>query len=84
MLFNTIEFLAFFSLTIIVFFILPQKIKNIWLLFMSYIFYMGWNKKYLLLLVAVTAATYITGRMIEIAKNHSTKKAWLFTCICFK
>ena len=49
MLFNSIEFLLFFPITIIIFFMLPSKAKNVELLIMSYLFYMGWNAKYSLL-----------------------------------
>ena len=40
MLFNSMEFLIFFPVVLLIYFIVPQKIKNLWLLISSYYFYM--------------------------------------------
>lgn len=46
MLFNSLEFLIFLPIVLLVYFVIPPKIKNIWLLIASYYFYMCWNAKY--------------------------------------
>lgn len=47
-----------------------------WLLGTSYYFYMCWNTKYLLLLLAVTGITYAAALIIEyLQKSNSSKKA---------
>ena len=61
MLFNSIDFLIFFPVVVLIYFIIPRKIKHIWLLVASYYFYMGWNAKYALLLFFSTAVTYLSG-----------------------
>ncbi len=38
MLFNSIEFLIFFPIVIILYFIMPEKLKQFWLLIASYFF----------------------------------------------
>ena len=43
MLFNSFEFLIFFPVVTAVYFLLPGKIQWIWLLVMSYFFYMNWH-----------------------------------------
>ncbi|MCI8550416.1 MAG: MBOAT family protein [Lachnospiraceae bacterium] len=73
MLFNSIDFLIFFPIVILVYFIIPIKIKHIWLLAASYYFYMCWNAKYILLLFTSTVVTYISGLMIEKIKHSAYK-----------
>lgn len=61
MLFNSIDFLIFFPVVVLIYFIVPKKIKYIWLLVASYYFYMGWNAKYAILLFFSTFVTYLSG-----------------------
>jgi len=65
MLFNSIDFLIFFPIVVVIYFIIPEKIKYIWLLVTSYYFYMCWNAKYALLILASTTITYASGLLIE-------------------
>ena len=69
MLFNSIEFLIFFPVVVLIYFAIPQRIKNIWLLIASYYFYMCWNAKYALLILLSTIITYISGLLLEKFKN---------------
>ena len=81
MLFNSMEFLLFFPITVIIYFMLPSKAKNVELLIMSYIFYMGWNAKYSLLLLTVTSTTYLTALLLERDKWRLMRKKLLIICI---
>lgn len=65
MLFNSIEFLIFFPLVVLIYFIIPVKVKNIWLLVASYYFYMCWNPEYSLLILFSTVITYLCGIVLE-------------------
>lgn len=65
MLFNSIDYLLFFPIVFLVYYIIPKKIRYIWLLFTSYCFYMRWNPWYILLLIGCTVTTYMAARMIE-------------------
>lgn len=69
MLFNSIDFLIFFPITVIIYYIMPKKVRYIWLLLSSYFFYMGWNAKYAILLIAVTIVTYISGILMNRIEN---------------
>ena len=71
MLFNSLDFLIFFPIVLIVYYIIPNKIKHIWLLIASYYFYMCWNVKYALLLLTSTVITYISGILIEKQKESN-------------
>lgn len=65
MLFNSIEFIIFFPVVVLLYFLLPRKVKMPWLLVASYYFYMSWNAVYGMLILASTAITYLCGRIID-------------------
>lgn len=72
MLFNSYQFILFFPFVVSIYFLLPAKAKNYWLLAASYFFYMCWNATYALLLLFSTAITYCSGFLID----HFDKKDW--------
>ena len=59
MLFNSAQFLIFLPVTALIYYILPHKIRYVWLLICSYYFYMCWNPAYALLMLFSTAVTYL-------------------------
>lgn len=71
MLFNSLEFLVFFPIVVVLYFVIPDKIKNIWLLIASYFFYMCWNARYALLIFFSTIVTFLSGIMLEKVKSGS-------------
>lgn len=72
MVFNSIEFLIFFPIVLLIYYIFPNKVRYLWLLFSSYYFYMCWNAKYAILLFTSTAITYLSGILLE--KVKATEK----------
>lgn len=84
MLFNSIDFLVFFPLVLLFYFILPPKIRWIWLLLSSYYFYMSWNPRYAVLIALSTVLTYASGLLIDRANQYKDetkrirwKKIWV-------
>ncbi|WMJ22944.1 MBOAT family O-acyltransferase [Paludicola sp. MB14-C6] len=65
MIFNSMSFLIFFPIVTVVYFLIPHKIKWIWLLVTSYFFYMCWNPQYAILIGFSTVITYLSGIFIE-------------------
>ncbi|MBQ5849468.1 MAG: hypothetical protein IIW54_01410 [Lachnospiraceae bacterium] len=63
--FTSFEFAVFFPLVVVCFYIMPKKARPVWLLLASYYFYMGWNPKYAVLILASTIITYICARVLE-------------------
>lgn len=61
MLFNSFDFMIFFPIVVLVYFGIPNKTRYIWLLVVSYYFYMGWNAKYAILIAISTVVTYFSG-----------------------
>ena len=74
MLFNSIDFLIFFPIVIGILFMCPKKLRNLWLLVISYYFYMSWNPKYAILIVISTLITYTSGLLIETVKGKYSKQ----------
>lgn len=63
--FNSVHFMIFYPIVIILYFLAPKKLRNVCLLLASYYFYMSWNPKYALLIVISTLVTFICGIGIE-------------------
>jgi len=89
MLFNSEQFLIFFPIVVVLFFFFTKKIKWLWLLVVSYFFYMSWNPSYTILILLSTIITYWSGILIsrvnesdESPKKKERKKK-LFVSISF-
>ena len=65
MLFNSINFLIFFPVAVLSYYIVTYKIRYIWLLAVSYLFYYCFNPSYVVLLAASTAITYVGGLLLS-------------------
>ena len=74
MLFNSIEFLLFFPTVTIAYYLMPGKLRMYWLLLTSYVFYMGWNPQYALLLLASTGITFVSGLLIGRAQQRAVAR----------
>ena len=82
MLFNSLAFLAFFPIVVILYFLLPLKFKNIFLLASSCYFYMYFNPIYVLILFYTIAIDFIAGIKIEKnARNKTIQKRWLYASL---
>ncbi len=75
--FNSIEFLVFFLIVLVVHRLLPFKYRWIWLLCVSCYFYMSWNPTLILLMAVTTAVSYTSARFIEKEEKARNKKLWL-------
>lgn len=79
MLFNSVSFLVFFPTIVIAYFLIPHRIRWVWLLGASYFFYMSWNPQYALLLMTSTIVTFFSGTLIDRAHSTKDKKRANFT-----
>ena len=80
MLFNSIPFLFFFPFVVLIHFIVPKNWRWVWLLGVSYYFYMCWNPLYVFILLGSTIITYTGGLMIGKTDSVSGKKMILAIC----
>lgn len=76
--FTTFEFAVFFPVVVLCFYIMPKKVRPLWLLLASYYFYMGWNPKYALLILASTVITYVCARLIgHMEEQKKLPRRWI-------
>ena len=76
MLFNSLEFVVFFPVVLMIYFLIHRKLRVFWLLIASYFFYMCWNPKYLLLLLFSTAVTCAPGDCSEIGRASCRERVF--------
>ncbi len=74
MLFHSLEFLIFFPVVTLLYFLIPSKFRYLWLLFASYFFYMSQEPSYALFLILATVITWISGGLIYKVQSNVTKK----------
>ena len=74
MLFNSMQFLFFFTIVVAIYFALPYRFRWILLLCASYYFYMSWKPTYVILIIMTTLITYSAGiRMGKITAKSKRK-----------
>ncbi|MEA3364052.1 MAG: hypothetical protein U9Q79_00300 [Candidatus Hydrogenedentes bacterium] len=77
MLFNSLDFLVFFPIVVMVYFALPFRFRWLFLLAASYYFYACWEPGYLLLIVASTVVDYIAGLGMGSTDNMRVRRRYL-------
>lgn len=74
MVINSLEFIVFVAATVLVYFLMPKKIKWVILLLASYIFYFSNSTKLIVFLLITTLSVYLVAlRMGKIDKNAKEK-----------
>lgn len=84
MLFNSIEYLLFLPIVVILYWWLNKRellYQNTFLLLMSYLFYGMWNWKFLFLLIFSTLLDYYSAIKINQSHSKSRKKFWLILSV---
>lgn len=80
MIFNSVDYLIFFPIVVLGYYVIPKKARNIWLLIASYYFYMNWNMAYALLLLASTVITFGASLLVDKAIQMEKQK-WAKLCM---
>lgn len=83
MIFNSFSYLIFFPVVTLLYFLLPKKIRWVWLLVSSYYFYMNWHAEYALLMAASTVVTYACALLVSRFEKQKTRKLVLIAGIVF-
>ena len=84
MLFSSIPFLYYFlPCTLILYFLVPDRLKNAVLLVMSLLFYAWGEPRYVLLMLVTIAAGYGFGRRIGAARGTKCARRWLIASVVF-
>ena len=77
MAFNSFIFIIFLIVVIPIYYLIPHKFRNIFLLLVSYSFYAYSDFRFILLILIVTITTFYAGRKIYDSKEVKTKKHFL-------
>ncbi len=78
MLFNSLEFLVFFPVVTLVYFLVPTlRVRNILMLIASYYFYMQYKPEYGILMLFSTFVNYFAALLMVKAKRKVGKQLWL-------
>jgi len=88
MLFNSVHFLLFFPIVVALYYLLPTKIRWMWLLISSYYFYMSWNVVFAFLIITSTVISYFSAIGIQILRekislSEKNQKIGEKTCLLF-
>ena len=83
MLFNSLQFLFFFTIVVAMYFAIPYRFRWILLLCASYYFYISWKPAYIILIIITTLVTYYAGLGIGSIPTKSKKKAILIISLFF-
>lgn len=81
MAFNSLAFLIFLPLTIVLYFVVPHKFRWVVLLIASYYAYMSWNPWLIFLILATTVVSYLAGILMPKTNNPKIKKLLLIVTI---
>lgn len=81
MLFNSLVFVAFISIVLLVYPRLQRKEQNVFLLIASYIFYGYWDWRFNFLLFASTIIDFYVGQKLFSAANQKQRKFWLLVSL---
>lgn len=81
MLFNSFEFILFFPIVTILFYLLPHKFRWLHLLIASCVFYMFFIPQYILILLVTILIDYVAGIYIEKSHEQRKKKMLLIVSI---
>ncbi len=74
MLFNSFEYLVFLPLAVAGYFLLPARLRNLWLLLASCVFYMVYRPGYILVLAGLIGIDYSAGILIEGASRQRARQ----------
>lgn len=77
MLFSSLIFLyAFLPCVLLFYYLTPHKLKNIWLLLASLVFFAWGGVSYTIILIAAILLNYIFGRLIYTSKTQTSRKRY--------
>ena len=83
MVFNSVQFVAFFLVVYALYRVLPHRAQNYLLLVASYYFYAAWDWRFLGLLIASTLVDYTCGLYIASHESHRRRKTALLASLTF-
>ena len=77
MIFTSIEYLFFLPFAFVFFWTIPSRYRWIFLLIISYVFYMFWKAEYVLIMLVLTIVDFFAGLKIAGATSMHSRRLWL-------
>ena len=77
MTFNSWEFLLFYPIVALLYFVLPKRSRWIMLLIASYYFYMCYQAELVFLIAGTTLVSWLASRVIERSESVAVRRTWL-------
>ena len=71
--FTTLQFFLFAAAGVIVYYVIPKKVRWVWLLILSYLYYFSFSVKTSVFLMFTTLVTYIGGISLETVNEQSKR-----------
>ncbi len=81
MIFNSYQFMFFFPVFLVLYYIIPKKIRLIYLLLASYCFYMANTWQHAIILIFTTVVSYVAGMILCRIDNRKVKKTILWGAV---
>ncbi len=81
MLFNSLQFLIFFPIVVVLYFNMPYRWRVYFLLLASYYFYMCWRASYILLILASTLIDYFCALAMEQETGRQGRRKFLIVSL---
>ena len=81
MTFNSFQFLIFFPVVTLLYFLVPFRFRWALLLVASYYFYMSWNPTLVFLILFTTVVSYIAGILLEKYEDKKIRKTCLIATL---
>ena len=79
MIYNSFNFILLFPLIFLLYYLIParfQRGRNVFLLVISYLLYLNWKPVYALILLGVTAVTFLSAKLLE-QSDKRRRIVWL-------
>src|ERR1043166_5531610 len=73
MLFNSFQYWIFFLIVAVLFYSIPFRVGKVLLLCASYVFYMWWDPRFIVLILTSTIVDYYLGIWLEVAPESRKK-----------
>lgn len=83
MLFNSLTFLYFITILLVVNALLPIRFRNAWILLCSFVFYMSWSPIYIVLLLVTALIDYFVAIKMASYETQKERRPWLVASIVF-
>lgn len=78
MLFNSLPFVFFLPVVVVLYYAVQQRFRWLILLTASYLFYMAWKPEYALLILGSSALDYLCGQAMSKESQQARRRPWLF------